>query len=126
MSKRIDVVIVEDDNLLAAMYQQRLQMDGYKVVTAEDAQDFWQKIAGATPKVVILDILLPKVNGLYILKEIRKTERLTNCAVIILTNLSRVEVDLTPELASVLGVKAYLLKSQTTPSTLIEVVKDII
>lgn len=123
MGRPAGILIVEDDHLLAHMYQLRLQAEQLPVSVAHNADEFWQQLAKHKPTVIVLDILLPKVNGLHILKDLRSHSRYAKIPVIILTNLNRVEIELTPELADVLGVTAYLVKSQTTPETLVRWVK---
>lgn len=117
------VILVEDDRLLAQMYQLRLQTAGYAVQIAGEADELWELTKTAVPAVIVLDILLPKVNGLRILKDLRAHKRLQSVPVIILTNLHRVEIELTPELGELLGVVAYLVKSQTTPDEVVEWVR---
>lgn len=121
--KHPQLLLVEDDALLAQMYQMRLEAEGFAVRVAGHADQMWEILKKHQPSVIILDILLPRVNGLHILKDLRKHEDLHQIPVIILTNLNRVEVELTPELADVLGVVAYLVKSQTTPDTLVDWVR---
>ncbi len=117
------IIIVEDDSLLAQMYSMHLSKAGFQVVHAQDAKSFWKLANRKRPSLILLDILLPQVNGLQVLKDIRKRRNWDSVSVIVLTNLNRVETDLTPELADLLGVSAYLLKSQTSPQQLIEWVK---
>ncbi len=115
MSTKKTVLMIEDDELLARMYRLKLEMAGYKVVLAHTAHDAKAVLQKHTPDVVLLDILLPKVNGLVVLKELRKTPETMNCPVIILTNLTGSEVDMDDEVAEALGVVAYLVKSKVTP-----------
>ncbi len=118
-----NIILVEDDRLLAQMYQLRLQKAGYQVEIAGEADELWTLVQTIAPAVIVLDILLPKVNGLRILKDLRAHTRLRSVPVIILTNLHRVEIELTPELGELLGVVAYLVKSQTTPDEVVDWVR---
>lgn len=117
------VLVVEDDELLAQMYRLRLEAAGLAVQVAHDAEAAWSLLQTTQPQVMLLDILLPRVNGLQILKDLRGHARWHSLPVIILTNLNRVEVELTPELAEMLGVTAYLVKSQTSPDVVVDWVK---
>ena len=109
------VLMIEDDELLAKMYQTKLTMAGLKVVLAHSADHASEALKAHRPDLVILDILLPKVNGFAILKNLRKHPETMDCPVIILTNLTGSEVDMSEEMAEALGVVDYLVKSKVTP-----------
>lgn len=113
--KKKTVLMIEDDELLAKMYGLKLEMAGYDVLLAHNARDAQSIAQENTPDVVLLDILLPKVNGLTVLKDLRKSPKTMHCPVIILTNLTGSEVDMDEEVADALGVVAYLVKSKVTP-----------
>ncbi len=115
MARKKKILMIEDDQLLARMYKLKLELAGYEVLLAHDAHEAKQVVAEHTPDVVLLDILLPKVNGLAVLKELRKNPDTMHCPVIILTNLTGSEVDMDDEVADALGVVAYLVKSKVTP-----------
>lgn len=119
-SKKKTVLMVEDDELLARMYQLKLELAGYKVNIAHNADQVHAAVKGSNPDVVLLDILLPKVNGLSVLKDLRKRPETMHCPVIILTNLTGSEVDMDEEVASALGVVAYLVKSKVTPDKVLQ------
>lgn len=120
MAKQKTILMIEDDELLARMYRMKLEKAGYEVLLAHDAQDAKQLATKHTPDVVLLDILLPKVNGLAVLKELRKNPKTMHCPVIILTNLTGSEVDMDDEVADALGVVAYLVKSKVTPEHVLQ------
>jgi len=108
---------------LAQMYAMHLQTAGWRTYHATDADAFWQVCRRRRPDLILLDILLPRVNGLQILKDLRASDNHADIPVIILTNLHRIETDLTPELANLLGVSAYLIKSQTSTRDLVAQIK---
>ena len=114
------VLMIEDDVLLARMYEIKLEMAGYDVLLAHSAGDVSALLGNCDPSVILLDILLPKVNGLAVLKELRKHPTTMHCPVIILTNLAGSEIDMDDELADALGVVAYLVKSKVTPDKVLE------
>lgn len=114
------VLMIEDDELLARMYQLKLEMAGYEVLIAHNAAEAQVVTDKHVPDVVLLDILLPKVNGLAVLKDLRKQSHTMHCPVIILTNLTGSEVDMDDEVADALGVVAYLVKSKVTPEKVLQ------
>ncbi len=120
--KQKTILIVEDDELLAHMYQLKLEYAGYSVILAHTAAEAQQIIRKQPLDLIILDILLPRVNGLVVLKDIRKDVRTMHCPVIVLTNLSNTEVDMHDDVADALGVVAYLVKSKVTPAQVLKAV----
>ena len=122
MAKHKTILIVEDDELLARMYQLKLETAGYRVRVAHSAAQARQVTDAQTIDLVLLDILLPKVNGLTVLKEIRRQSHTMHYPVIILTNLAHTEVDMSDEVAETLGVVAYLVKSKVTPDMVLAAV----
>lgn len=114
--------MVEDDELLARMYQLKLELAGYRVLVAHSATAARDFARSQAIDVVLLDILLPKVNGLTVLKEIRRNHKTMHCPVIILSNLAHTEVDMHDDVADALGVVAYLIKSKVTPDMVVTAV----
>jgi DNA-binding response OmpR family regulator len=66
------IAIVEDDNLLARMYAQKFEKDGYKAIIANDGQEGLDIIREQKPDLVLLDIMLPKINGFKVLEKIKE------------------------------------------------------
>lgn len=114
--------MVEDDSLLAQMYEIRLKNENYRVSTANSYNELVEILKKNLPDLILLDIILPGKNGLQILKELRSESKTEHIPVIILTNLTRADSALTPELASNLGIYAYLIKSQTTTEQLVSAI----
>lgn len=113
------ICFVEDDVLLAEMYSIKLEAAGYAVRFCSNGRSFLESIGGCSPELVILDIIMPELNGFQVLKELRKNVRTRRLPVIILTNLTQADVNLTDSLSRSLGIIDYLLKSKTTPAQLL-------
>ena len=113
------IIIVEDDSLLSQMYEIRLKNENYRANIANNYDELVKILKKTKPDLILLDIILPGKNGLQILKELRSNSKTEHIPVIILTNLTRADSALTPELASNLGIYAYLIKSQTTTEQLV-------
>lgn len=117
------ILLIEDDETLAQMYQLKFQAAGYKVDVAHSGQAGLEHLKAKPVDLVLLDILLPKYNGFQVLKEIRKTKKLAQIPVIILTNLVEADVNMSRELAVSLGVIGYLVKSKVTPDEVVARIK---
>ncbi len=111
------ILIVEDEKMLADMYKDRFQREGFEVHSAIDAEEAFGMAREVKPDMVILDILLPEENGISFLKNLRNTEEISSTPVIAFSNYDDEE---TRREASSLGVKEYLIKTNYTPKEIIE------
>lgn len=106
-----DIIIVEDDINLAKIYQKKLGEGGHKASIVADI-DAVASIGSAKPNLVLLDILMPKVNGLEVLKQLKGNPATATIPVVMLTNVAD---DTSIAKGLELGAYGYLLKSETTP-----------
>ena len=115
------ILIVEDDTVLVRMYTTKFQHDGYEVVQAFGGNEGIQKAQDAKPDLILLDIMMPKMDGFEVIKTLKTIEQTKNIPVIILTNLgtSKVLVDE----ARRLGVETYLVKYKTSAQEVIDTVE---
>jgi CheY-like chemotaxis protein len=118
------ILLVDDDPLMVRMYQKKLLVDGYDVETAEDGQEALDKINKSLPDLVLLDIMMPKLNGLEVLKTVKSNPSTRNLPVILLTNLGGSDDDINKGLE--LGAVAYLIKAGNRPDAVVEKVKEIL
>ena len=115
------VLIVDDDQFLLNMYSIKLKKFGFEVDTASGGQEVLNKLRdGATPDVLLLDVVMPSMDGLELLERIRSEKFVPNAAVIILSNQSQPS-DI--ERATSLGIASYIEKASSIPS---EVVAEVI
>lgn len=114
------LMLVEDDPILVEMYQAKFELENHEVTVGTNGEECLKLLETETPDLILLDILMPKVNGFHVLKEIKKRPNLRQIPVILLTNLGEVEVDMNKELARALGVADYLIKSHHTPDEVVE------
>lgn len=117
----VDVLLVEDDPSVLEMYRLKLELDGYRVNTALDGEEGLQKAGDLAPDIIFLDIRLPKMDGLEVLRKLRAQDRTRNIPVIILSNYD--EEDLVAR-GLRLGAHEYLIKARTTPTSLSEGIED--
>lgn len=110
------ILIVEDDKLLLEVYAETLKAEGYEIDTAGDGEIALEKMKQGGYDLVLLDIMLPKINGLEIMQQIKgQAPASPNKCVVFLTNLARSEeIDMGLKLAN-----GYLIKSQITPGDLV-------
>ena len=119
-NKNTTILLIEDDDFLASMYETKLELEGYKVLVAYDGDKGLAMIKKHLPDLILLDIVLPKLDGFGVLKEIKKSKELQSIPVILLTNLSQKE-----DIKKGLDLKAddYLIKAHYMPSEVISKIK---
>ncbi len=117
------IALIEDDDFLLKMYQTKLEVEGYKVEVAMDGEKGYSLIQKKKPQVVLLDIVLPKLNGFELLEKMKDESLIEKIPVILLTNLSHKE-DIKKGLN--LGAKDYLIKAHYMPSEVIEKIKQVL
>jgi CheY-like chemotaxis protein len=109
------IVMIEDDPAIAEMYASQLILDGYRVLTANDGEAGLDLVRSARPDLVLLDILLPVMEGFEFLDRLRDDPALAATPVLVLSNyadprMTRAGIER--------GARAYLIKSRTTPAEL--------
>jgi len=113
----IKVLLIEDDEAAAEMYRLRMTADGYTVIIARDGQEGLALAESEQPDLVYLDLRLPKMDGLEVLKRLRETAATAAVPVVILTNHGEPELR---ERGLELGALEFLIKADTTPAYLSE------
>jgi len=119
----IKILIVEDDPLMSRMYQKIFKFEGYEVEFAEDGEEGFEKIKTTKPTLVLLDIMMPKLNGLQVLEKIKLDPELKRIPVVMLTNLAGTQ-DAETALAN--GAVKYIIKSENEPKQVVNMVKEIL
>lgn len=120
MAKKI--LIVEDDNFLRDLLSKKLQSEVHSVLGAAESVETFNLLKNNKPDLIILDLLLPGIDGFEILKKIRQTEETKNIPVIVFSNLSE-EKDI--KKAKDLGVSDFMVKANFTLDELVEKVNKI-
>jgi DNA-binding response OmpR family regulator len=120
---RNKILLVEDDNSLATVYVDRLEAEGFEVKRVENGEDALAAAEGFQPDLVLLDVMMPEINGFDVLDILRNTPKTANLKVIMLTALSQ-ESD--KERAMSLGVDDYLVKSQIVIADVIDRIRHTI
>jgi DNA-binding response OmpR family regulator len=117
------VVIVEDEQAIAQMYEMKLKKAGYKVFLAENGQQGYETIRDKTPDLVLLDLKMPLMTGDKMLEKVRSEDWGSKTRVIVLTNISRDEA---PTSLRMLGVDRYLVKVHHTPAQVVAVAQEVL
>ena len=122
-SSKIKILLVEDDPFLLSMYNTKFELENFKVVTAEDGEKGLKLAIKELPDVILLDIMLPRMDGFEVLKALKADKKTSGIPVILLTNLSQKEK--VKEGLS-LGANDYLIKAHFMPSEVVEKIKKLI
>lgn len=121
MENKKTILIVEDDAFLSDMYQTKFSESGYEVKVAQDGQQGLSMLQeGLRPDMVLLDIVMPKMDGIEMLTAMKKNEKLKDIPVVLLTNLGQ-ESDITRGME--LGALDYFVKAHFTPSEIVKKVE---
>ena len=115
------VAILEDDLAIAQMYRIKLENSGYKVEVANDGANGLKMLEVFKPELLLLDLMLPEMNGDEVLHNVRKQPWGKKIKVIVLTNISKDEA---PDDLVKLKVIDYVVKAEHTPTQVIEIVKS--
>ncbi len=115
MAKKL--LIVEDDQFLRELITKKLETKGYEVIQAEDGEKGFEKAKEEKPELVLLDLMLPGIDGFKVLEKIKADSEIAETPVIILSNLGqKKDIDKGMEL----GAQDFLIKAHFTPNQIIE------
>ena len=114
------ILLIEDEKILAEMYQDKFSEAEYEVSLAFNSEEGIELAKKERPDLILLDILLPKENGIQFLKRLKEIPEISKIKVLALSNYDDPK---TKKEAFELGVKAYLIKTQFTPSELFGEIK---
>ena len=117
------ILIVEDNESLRLAYSSFLEQEGYEVTTASRVQEALDYLRNHTPDLILLDMLMPEMNGLELLKKYDLKSEHAGVKVIAFSNLTEMRIQ---EEALALGVSLYLTKSLTDPHELVENVRGLL
>lgn len=119
MTKKI--LLIEDEKILAEMYKDKFTQAGFEIFLAFDSREGLALAKKEKPDLIVLDILLPRENGIIFLTWLRKEPEISSTPVIAFSNYDNPE---TKRQAFKLGVKDYLIKTNYTPREIVEEIKN--
>ncbi len=117
------VAIIEDEAMIRKMYAMKLQFAHYNVLEAEDGIEGLKVIEHERPDIILLDLMMPRMKGDEMLRELRALSWGENIPVVILTNISKDEA---PRTLWHLGISDFIIKANSTPQKVLECVERIL
>ena len=117
------ILVIEDDKFLRELIVQKLLKEGYEIVEAVEGEEGIKKVTEENPDIILLDIILPGMDGFEVLKKIKEDKKVQHIPVIILSNLGQQD-DIDKGIK--LGAKDYLIKAEFTPGEIVEKVKNVL
>jgi DNA-binding response OmpR family regulator len=117
------VCIVEDDPSIREIYSLALEKSGFEVFLANDGEEGYEVIKRELPDVALIDIVMPKKNGIELMEMLQNDKNLLKIPVIVLTN---VEDEKMLKKAGELQSKFYLVKSLFTPQKVVEITREVL
>lgn len=123
MSTKAKIAIIEDDVAISGMYTAKLSAGGYDVKVAENGKVGLELISSFKPDIVLLDLMMPVMNGLEVLQKLKDEPELTRAKIVVLSNMGDTETT-----AKIAGFKVddRIIKAELTPSQVEERVKKVL
>ena len=121
--KRVKVAIIEDDMAIVQMYRTKFEAEGYDVATAPDGTNGLELIDSFGPDIVLLDLMMPNMNGLDMLSKLRSQPNGREAKVVVLTNMGDTE---TATKVYKMAADDYIVKAEMTPKQVADRVKALL
>ncbi len=123
MADKEKILIIEDDRFISKMYQLKLSLDGYTVQVAENGKVGLELSKSFLPDIVLLDILMPEMDGFEVLKNLKATANTKDIPVLIMSNLGQEDHI---QKGKEMGAVGYIVKTQYTPAKIVEIIKEVL
>ena len=120
-AKPIKIVLAEDEPMISLAYQKGLGFHGYEVVVAADGTQALSAVQEHEPDILLLDIIMPHLNGIEVLEKLRNDDKFKGLPVIVLTNLGQ---PADARRVDELGAVAYLIKANLSLKDLVQHIED--
>jgi len=117
------ILVVEDDSFLRELIVQKLDQEGYDVAEAVDGEEGVKQAVAQKPDMILLDLILPGIDGFEVLRKLKEDEALAAIPVLILSNLGQKQ-DIDKGMK--LGAKDFIIKAHFTPKEIIAKIKEIL
>jgi len=124
VQEQIHVMLVEDDEFLSDIYKKKFEMEGFKITYADNGEKGLAEIKKKKPDIILLDILMPKMDGFTVLENLKKEDsEVKDIPVILLTNLGQKD---DVEKGKEKGAVDYLIKAHFKPSEVVDKIKEVL
>jgi DNA-binding response OmpR family regulator len=123
MPDKKKILIIEDEDMLSTMYKVKFENEGYEAYTASNGADGLEMAPKILPNLILLDIIMPKIDGFAVLKKLKEDPKTKDIPVIMLTNLGQDE-DISR--GKEMGSAGYLIKANNTPAEVVDKTKGFI
>lgn len=120
--KKQKICIIEDEDNIREIYQTALEGAGYQIVTARDGVEGLEVLTGEKPDLALIDLLMPRKDGVTLMQEMKADPELSKIPVIILTNFGTDEVI---EKVKDLQSEFFLVKAQYQPKDVVKIVREV-
>ena len=117
------ILVAEDDQLVSNSLCQALTEAGYEAHASYDGEDALVKVKELNPSIVLLDIMMPKLDGLSVLWELKANDKTSQMPVVVLTNIA--DVDTISKIIQG-GANDYLLKSEQSVEQVVNKIKEVL
>lgn len=121
MAEKNKILIIEDDSYISDMYRIKLESEGFDVIVASDGQKGVECLNQQKPDLILLDVVMPKMDGFSVLQNIKEDPEVQDIPIIMLTNLGQKD---SVEKGLKLGAVDYIIKAHFTPLEVVEKVKN--
>ncbi|MBI3335829.1 MAG: response regulator [Candidatus Portnoybacteria bacterium] len=119
-SPKKKILLIEDDSFISQMYSLKFKQTPYDFLVARDGKEGLQMVKEQKPDLILLDIILPEIDGFTLLAEIKKDPELASIPLLLLTNLGQQE---NIQKGMALGANDYIIKAHYTPQEVVEKVE---
>ncbi len=119
---RRHICIVDDDPDILMMYRKRFEQEGYEVSVAADGEAGLVLIRSARPDIVVLDIHMPKMDGVSVLSELNQDPELADIPVVVLSNNNSDQMF--QKISDLGAARYYIVKTLTTPQKVVDLVTE--
>lgn len=117
------ILIIDDDPFILDMYTLKFRERGFDIDSARDGQDGVKKARDYKPDVILLDVVMPILDGFDVLRKLKSGPETKNIKIVLLTNLGQKEE---VERGAALGADDYVIKAHFTPGEVVERVKKLL
>ncbi len=125
MSNKPIVLIVEDDVFLQKAYETSFGSEELTLILARNGEEALELMKSNVPDLAIIDLIMPKKNGIEVIREMKKDERLKNVEILIATNMNQ-DMDKTETQKLGVAESNYIVKTDASIQEIVERVKKVL